>query len=129
MWQALVAHFPAAAELALPVMLDAAIKGAVILVLTALIVLAMRRASAAARHLVWLLGILGMLILPALSAALPGWHILPNWAVNASTRVLAQPTVVRGASCLVRSATGNRTSPARTAGRRDFSACFYNCAG
>jgi len=66
----------------LPVLLDAAIKGLAILSLTALAVLAMRRASAAARHLVWLLGTLSLLILPILSAALPAWHILPQWANN-----------------------------------------------
>ena len=38
----------------------------------------MRRASAAARHEVWVLGFAGVLLLPVLSAALPGWHVLPN---------------------------------------------------
>ncbi|MGD0137627.1 MAG: M56 family metallopeptidase [Tepidisphaeraceae bacterium] len=68
----------------LPVLLDAAIKGLVILSLTGLAVLAMRRASAAARHLAWFLGTLSLLILPILSAALPSWHILPRWADNAT---------------------------------------------
>jgi beta-lactamase regulating signal transducer with metallopeptidase domain len=62
--------------------MDAAIKGLVILSLTGLAVLAMRRASAAARHLVWFLGTLSLLILPIFSAALPGWHILPGWTDN-----------------------------------------------
>ncbi|MGD0387486.1 MAG: M56 family metallopeptidase [Tepidisphaeraceae bacterium] len=69
----------------LPVLLDAAVKGLAILSLTALTVLAMRRASAAARHLVWFLGAASVLILPILSAALPGWHILPQWANNATS--------------------------------------------
>ena len=66
----------------LPILLDGAIKGVAILSLTALATLAMRRSSAAARHLVWFLGTLSLLILPLLSAALPGWYILPRWTMN-----------------------------------------------
>ena len=42
----------------------------------------MRRSSAAARHMVWLLGTLSLLILPLLSAALPGWCILPRLTLD-----------------------------------------------
>jgi beta-lactamase regulating signal transducer with metallopeptidase domain len=42
-----------------------------------LVTLAMRRASAAARYAVWLLGCGAVLLLPVLSAALPGWQVLP----------------------------------------------------
>lgn len=66
----------------LPILLDSALKGLAILLLTALAVLAMRRSSAAARHLVWFLGTSSLLILPILSAALPSWHILPRWLDN-----------------------------------------------
>ena len=72
----------------LPLLLDAAIKGLAILLLTALAILAMRRSSAAARHLVWFLGTASLLLLPFLSATLPGWYILPNWAI---TSPAAQP--------------------------------------
>ena len=81
MWAAsLLEQFSAAAPRWLPVIVDAALKGAAILALTGLAVVAMRRASAAARHLVWFLGTLSLLVLPVMSAALPGWHILPRWA-------------------------------------------------
>jgi beta-lactamase regulating signal transducer with metallopeptidase domain len=63
-----------------PVLTDAAIKGIVLLAGVCLAVGFLRRASAAVRHLVWLLGLIGLLILPALSATLPGWRILPEWA-------------------------------------------------
>ncbi|MEI8197853.1 MAG: hypothetical protein WCI73_18310, partial [Phycisphaerae bacterium] len=56
----------------LPVLLDAALKGVAILALTGLATLGLRRASAAARHLVWFLGMVSLLVLPLLSAALPG---------------------------------------------------------
>lgn len=45
---------PLLSAAALPLLLDASLKGAALLVLTALCALAMRRASAAARHVLWL---------------------------------------------------------------------------
>src|SRR5262249_19407519 len=56
------------------VLLDASIKGPVLLAAAGLLTLAMRRSSAAARHLVWSLAIAGCLGLPVLAAALPDWQ-------------------------------------------------------
>src|SRR3712207_5283916 len=62
-----------------PALLAAAAGSVLVLGFAALAALAMRRrASAAARHQVWLLGVVGVLLLPILSAALPGWHVLPR---------------------------------------------------
>jgi hypothetical protein len=36
-------------------------------------------ASAATRHLTWLLGVGGLLVLPLLSDVLPSWRVLPAW--------------------------------------------------
>ena len=44
--------------ISLPIVLDAAAKASVILAIAALAALALRRASASARHLVWSLGLL-----------------------------------------------------------------------
>ncbi len=66
-----------------PILLDLAAKGAVILILTSILALTMRRAPAATRHMVWLLGTCSLLVLPVLSATLPGWHILPQWTAGA----------------------------------------------
>ncbi len=63
----------------LPMLLDASIKGVVILGLAGTATLVMRRASATTRHLVWMFAFVGLLILPVLSASLPGWQILPKW--------------------------------------------------
>jgi hypothetical protein len=63
-----------------PVVFDSALKGTVLLVLVAIAAVCMRNASAAARHLAWMLGIIGLLLLPFLSAVLPGWCVLPQWA-------------------------------------------------
>ncbi|HWB03808.1 MAG TPA: M56 family metallopeptidase [Verrucomicrobiales bacterium] len=65
---------------AVPLMADASLKSAVLLVLAAVCVLLMRRASAAARHAVWLAAVLALLLVPVLSAVLPGWRVLPQWA-------------------------------------------------
>jgi len=64
---------------ALPVLLDAAVKGLVLLAVAGVLVLAMRKASAAARQVVWLLALGALIVLPIASAALPSWGILPGW--------------------------------------------------
>ena len=56
---------------------DSAIKGGMILALTAFVAMLLRRDSAATRHLVWLVGIVAMLVIPVGSAALPQWRVLP----------------------------------------------------
>src|SRR4051794_31339745 len=61
-----------------PALLSAAAGSVVVLTLTGLAAAMMRRASAAARHQVWTLGLAGVLVLPVLSATLPGWHVLPR---------------------------------------------------
>ena len=66
-------HLSGVGPLLLPPLVDAASEGTGILLVTALTARLLRRASAAGRHLVWLLGVLGLLLLPILSAALPGW--------------------------------------------------------
>ena len=63
----------------LSVLLDATIKGAALLALAGLVTLCMRRTSAAPRHAVWMLAMVGLLLLPLLSTTLPGWRVLPEW--------------------------------------------------
>jgi len=65
-----------------PAFVDAAIKGAAVLILVAGLVLILRRQSAALRHLLWTLGMAGLLIMPVLSLSLPGLHVLPQWQVS-----------------------------------------------
>src|SRR5713101_4319402 len=61
-------------------LVDSAVKGTALLVLAAVAAMILRRDSAATRHLVWLLAIVAMLIVPVLSAMLPQWRVLPEWA-------------------------------------------------
>ncbi len=57
------------------VVLDAIVKASLILAATGLIATVLRRASAAARHMIWTLGLMGALIVPALAMALPRWEV------------------------------------------------------
>jgi beta-lactamase regulating signal transducer with metallopeptidase domain len=77
-----------------PTFFDAAAKSLLILGLAGVATLALRRASAAARHWLWLLAFAGLLLLPLLSAALPGWAILPPLAVR--NAALPAPPVAPG---------------------------------
>src|SRR5437764_8724965 len=61
-------------------LVDSAVKGTALLVLAAIAAMILRRASAATRHLVWLLAIVAVLVVPVLSAMLPQWRVLPEWA-------------------------------------------------
>jgi HEAT repeat protein/beta-lactamase regulating signal transducer with metallopeptidase domain len=63
--------------------LDAVLKSTALLVLTAALSLVLRRASAATRHMLWTCGLLGALVLPLLSLALPKWR-MPVVSVVAS---------------------------------------------
>ncbi len=63
----------------LPALLDGAVKGTILLLVAGVIALALRRRSAAARHLVWSLAVVGLLALPLLSALLPGLMLPAPW--------------------------------------------------
>src|ERR1700686_3665021 len=61
-------------------LVDSAVKGTALLMLAAMAATILRRDSAATRHLVWLLAMVAMLVVPVLSAMLPQWRVLPEWA-------------------------------------------------
>jgi len=92
----------------LALLLDAALKGTSLLLLSGALVLALRRASAATRHLVWSLGLFAMLALPLCSLILPAWHVRVVSAPpsgNGGERMVArvESPVVRGSSQIGRS--------------------------
>src|SRR3954453_16540886 len=62
---------------------DAVGKASILLGAAGLTSLALRRGSASARHLVWTLALVGALIVPVLSLALPRWTV-PVVAIPAS---------------------------------------------
>jgi beta-lactamase regulating signal transducer with metallopeptidase domain len=68
---------------------DTVIKATVLLCLAVIAAAVLRRSSAAVRHRLWALTLCGLLVLPALSWALPGWRlpILPATAGSAGSGV------------------------------------------
>ena len=69
----------------LPALGGLAVKSLLVFLIAGAALLALRRASASARHLVCLLTLAGLLALPLLSAALPGWRlVIPTPALRAT---------------------------------------------
>jgi beta-lactamase regulating signal transducer with metallopeptidase domain len=75
-----------------PFLLDSALKATLLLGLAALGTIALRKTSAAIRHLVWLFAFAAILVMPLLSL-LPGWRILPQWSRVAELCNLPTTTV------------------------------------
>src|SRR5580765_8470312 len=74
-------------------LVDSAVKGTALLLVAAAVALMLRRDSAATRHLVWLLAIVALLVAPVLSAMLPGWRVLPEWAGASAKPVVVNNSV------------------------------------
>lgn len=72
-------------------LLDAALRGAVLLLLAWAATRLMRRASAASRHLVWSAALAGVVLLPVLGVVVPRWRVLP---VPGALAPAAQPAAV-----------------------------------
>lgn len=61
-------------------LLDSAAKSVLLVAIAAAVALLLKRDSAATRHVVWLVAIVAILAVPAFSAMLPQWRVLPSWA-------------------------------------------------
>jgi HEAT repeat protein/beta-lactamase regulating signal transducer with metallopeptidase domain len=97
--------------------IDAILKSTALLALTALASLLLRRASAATRHMIWTLGLLGALVLPLLSLAVPRWQV-PLVSVSTSeaglgAREFGSSAVESSASNTRFDATRNQTTTAK----------------
>jgi HEAT repeat protein/beta-lactamase regulating signal transducer with metallopeptidase domain len=90
---------------------DAGLRASVLLGVAGLAALLLRRGSAAARHFVWTLGLLGALALPVVSALVPAWK-LPLLPAPAAAPALRAPEPAPPAPPLMREATPPRARPA-----------------
>jgi beta-lactamase regulating signal transducer with metallopeptidase domain len=82
----------ARAEIARPlfsVVLEAAVKGTLVLLVAWALTRVLRHASASIRHLIWTAGLVGVLLMPLLTAVTPRFEIaLPTFAAVESPRVV-----------------------------------------
>jgi len=86
-------QWPPAGRAAAGILLDAGWKSVAVLAVAGVIVAALRRRSAAARHLVCFLAVAGLPVLPLLAWMLPGWRVLPAWMdLPKTVPVVVQPT-------------------------------------
>ena len=96
---------------AVPLLFDSALKGAALLSLASVVALGLWKASAATRHLVWLVAVAALLVLPVLSVALPQWRVLPKW--TASLLADGLPPAAKIANEPYASPETNQSRPAR----------------
>jgi TonB family protein len=90
-------HWNEAAETAF--LLNLAVKSTALLAAAWLAAFAMRRQSAAGRHMVWMAAFAALLAMPVLSIAIPGLELpAPTWLPNASSQVFDANATSNGAA-------------------------------
>jgi hypothetical protein len=83
----------------LPLLAQLALKATLILLAAAAASAALWRSSAAVRHMVWCVGVAGVLALPLFYAVLPAWDlaVLPAGAPTATPSITAPPAALDAA--------------------------------
>jgi hypothetical protein len=112
-------------------MLDLAIRGTLILVFAFAAAGVMRRASAAARHLLWASALTGLLVLPAVVRLGPAVQVpVPVLASTAALAPDAAPVVIAEASRSVARACASLDDPRRGSRVRSaFGDRVHRCPG
>jgi beta-lactamase regulating signal transducer with metallopeptidase domain len=116
---------------ALPILIDGALKGAVLVVIAAVAAYLLRNRSAASRHAAWTAAVIGHLAIPALMLLLPAWQMpfLPaaSWmqaeaaapATPATSANVATPAGEAGKPAISAAPAGTVTPKASGAARPD----------
>jgi len=85
---------------ALPVLIDAALKGAILVLIAAVAAYLLKNRSAASRHAAWTAAVIGHLAIPALVLLLPAWKmpLLPaaSWMPAEAAAPIVAPSVTNG---------------------------------
>jgi beta-lactamase regulating signal transducer with metallopeptidase domain len=103
-------------QAALPILIDAALKGAILVAIAAIAAFLLRNRSAASRHAAWTAAVIGHLAIPALVLLLPAWKmpLLPaaSWMATQSTAITPAPAI----PAIDATVLGKQTPPTAAAG-------------
>jgi beta-lactamase regulating signal transducer with metallopeptidase domain len=89
------------------------LKGSLLMIAAAAVVALMSRASAAARHFIWTLSVIGLLVLPLLATMLPAWEVAVPIASSETDAAIDRVRLAPIAPITAATTTGDAASIAR----------------